>query len=91
MSGESIEALEFRLGVPGRIEDSHVARTTDGRRFSATVSGLGRDASVRQVWFSRGQLTYLLTQCVGAGCRRPGGFSVLNGGEIVSDHAGSTA
>jgi len=85
MSDEAIEALDFRHGVPGRLEESHVARSADGRRFSATVSRIASRASVRQVWFSRGQLTYLLSECVGAGCARRAGFSVLRGGEVLSD------
>jgi hypothetical protein len=87
MKGEAIDALDFRHGEPGRIELSHVVHEADGRRFAATVSSVAPRMKVRQVWFSSGQLTYLLSQCVGGRCPRAAAYSVLRGGQVVSDQA----
>jgi hypothetical protein len=83
-AGEAIEALEFRYGKPGDVELSHAAHSPDGRRFAATVSAIAPRVQVRQVWFTSGQVTHLLSECVGRGCSRPGGYSVLRGGTVLS-------
>jgi hypothetical protein len=79
----TVISLEYRYGRPGRIELTHAA--TPQSAFSATVAPLAPRASVRQVWFTRGGYTYLLTQCVGGGCPKGAGLAVLKGDRVVSN------
>ena len=85
MSGIRITALEYRYGVPGRIEISYAATLSNGRKFSAAVEPLAPRASVRQLWFTQGGATYLLSQCVGGDCPQSAGLSVLRAGRPVSN------
>ena len=87
MQGERISALVYRYGVPGRVELSFLADPAGGQHFSGTVSQLAPRASVRQLWFTRGGYTYLLSQCVGGSCPQSARLSVLRGEKIVSNRA----
>lgn len=82
--GEQIGGLEYRYGRPATVELSYPATAANGRRFSASVAPLTPRASVRQVWFSRGGYTYLLSQCVGGDCPAAAGLAVLQGDRLLS-------
>jgi hypothetical protein len=83
--GGRITSLAFRYGAPGRTELSYVARAGNDRRFHVTASPLAPRASVRQLWFTRGNVKYLLTQCVGGGCPQDAGLAVLRGEHVLSN------
>jgi hypothetical protein len=85
MEGERIASLAFRYGVPGQIEMSYTADAAQGRHFSATAGPLAPRASVRQLWFTHGDSTWLLSQCVGGDCPQSARLSVLQGERIVSN------
>ena len=85
MDGERIASLAFRYGLPGKVEVSWLADAKQGRRFAATVGPLAPRASVRQLWFKRGNSTWLLSQCVGGDCPQSARLSVLQGDRIVSN------
>jgi hypothetical protein len=65
------------------VENEFTARTDNRLRFHGTVMPASRGASLRQVWFDRGDTRYLMTQCVGGNCVRPSGLAVLRGEEVL--------
>ena len=79
----AITSLVYRYGAPGRVEYEFVARHDNAHRFYASVAPASPGASVRQVWFDRGALRYLLTECVGGNCPGRAGLSILRGGHAV--------
>jgi hypothetical protein len=88
MEGERIASLAFRYGLPSKVEVSYAvdaAVAAEGQRFAATVGPLTPRASVRQLWFTRHDSTWLLSQCVGGDCPQSARLSVLKGDRIVSN------
>ena len=79
----AITSLVYRYGLPGKVENEFVARADNSNRFFATVSPASPGASVKQLWFDRGRVRYLLTECVGGNCRQGGGLAVLDGDRVV--------
>lgn len=79
----AITSLVYRYGVPGKVENEFLARSDNHHRFYASVAPAAPGASVRQVWFDRGALRYLLTECVGGNCPGRAGLAVLRGGHAV--------
>lgn len=79
------ETLAYRFGAPGHVELDYMANIVNGNRFFATVSPLSPGASVRQVWFMRGEIKYLLTECVGGDCPEVGGLAVFRGDDLLSE------
>ena len=84
MAGDRIVALGYRYGAPRRIELSQNAAASGDQRFKATQSPVAPGATVRQVWFTRGGYTYLLSRCAGGACPNDAGLAVLRGGKVVS-------
>ena len=41
-------------------------------------------AQIREVWFDRGDIRYLLTACLGGDCPYEGGLAVLKKGKVLS-------
>jgi hypothetical protein len=78
-----ISALAYRDGPPGHIETEYVASPGNGNRFLGTVSPAAPGASVKQVWFNRGNAKYLLTECVGGNCPQAAGLTVFRDRRIV--------
>jgi hypothetical protein len=81
----ALTALVYRESGPPHPALSWRADGTSGRRFSAASAPVSPRATVRQLWFVRDGLTYLLTQCVGGSCPHAAGLAVLRGDTIVSD------
>ena len=79
----AISSLVYRYGAPGRVEYEFVARHDNAHRFYASVAPASPGASVRQVWFDRGALRYLLTECIGGNCPKRAGLAVLRGDRAV--------
>ena len=80
--GDTLDALVYRFGAPGRIEKEFRASQDNQNRFSGFVSPANPRASVREIWFEQGPFTYLLTQCVGGDCAHPAGIAVLRDGKL---------
>lgn len=79
----AITELSYRYGVPGKIENEFVARADNANRFFATASPASPGALVTQVWFDRGDVRYLLTECLGGDCPQEGGLAVLRGDRLL--------
>lgn len=82
--------LIYRYGREGRIEISYSAETENENRFKGTVAPANPRAQVRQVWFDRGPYRYLMSECVGGGCTRPAGLTVLRGDTVLKNARCST-
>lgn len=82
-----IDALSYRYGHIGRVEYVFTARSGQPQRFQATVMPLAPRALVRQVWFDRGDLRYLVSQCVGGDCPYGAGLAVLRGNKLLMRRA----
>ncbi|NOU14121.1 MAG: hypothetical protein HOO92_09195, partial [Methylococcaceae bacterium] len=79
----TITALSYRYGLPGKVENEFTARADNANRFFATVSPASPGALVTQVWFDRGDVRYLLTECTGGNCPQDGGLAVLRGDKVL--------
>lgn len=79
----AITALSYRYGLPGKVENEFVARADNANRFFATASPVSPGALVTQVWFDRGDVRYLLTECLGGDCPQEGGLAVLRGDRVL--------
>lgn len=79
----AVSSLVYRYGVPGKVENEFLARSDNAHRFYASVAPASPGASVRQVWFDRGALRYLLTECIGGNCPKRAGLAVLRGDHVV--------
>lgn len=85
-----IDTLVYRYGVPGHVENEFVASHANIHRFFGTVEPAAPRAWVSQVWFTRGDVMYLLSECIGGDCPRHAGLSVLRNGKVVSNKSCSS-
>jgi hypothetical protein len=76
-----IAALTYRYGTARRSELSHTVSSAAG--LAANVTPLAPRASVRQLSFTRGDITYVLSQCVGSACAQSARLAALRGDRIV--------
>ncbi len=84
-SSGAVTQISYRFGTAAKTELEYVANASNGLHFAADVLPAAPGASVRQVWFVRGDVRYLVTQCVGGECSREAGLTVLRRGHVVSD------
>ncbi len=82
-AGDKVAYLAYRYGLPGKIENEFIARPDNGNLFFGTVSPAAPGASVNQVWFDRGAVRYLLTECTGGNCPQQAGLAVLRGDRLL--------
>lgn len=82
-AGPAAKQLAYRYGTAKKVELEYVATTDNGKRFGATVSPATLGASVHQLWFNRGDIRYLLTECVGGSCPHGAGVAVLNTEKVL--------
>lgn len=82
-AGPGAKALIYRYGTVGKVELEHVANEQNGQTFFATVSPATPGALVKQVWFNRGDVRYLLTECVGGACPYGAGIAVLKPDRVL--------
>lgn len=73
-----LTSLAYRYGLIGKIENEFVARPDNARRFHGTVGPLNPRASLAQIWFERGGVTYLLPTCTGGSCPQHAGLAVIS-------------
>ena len=76
-------SLSYRYGRIGKIENEFIARHDNNNRFYATAMPANPRAAVKQVWFNRGEIRYLLTECNGGSCPQQGGLAVLRGYRVL--------
>jgi|SRR6476469_8742712 len=81
VEGGRIAALTYRYGTPARVELAHTIRSAAG--LAAAVTPVAPRASVRQLSFARGDVTYILSQCVGSACAQSARLAALRGDRIV--------
>ena len=82
-ASENITSLSYRYGLIGKVENEFIALPGNKNRFYTTVMPANPRAAVKQIWFSRGELRYLLTECGGGSCPQEGGLAVLKGYQVV--------
>jgi hypothetical protein len=78
-----IDRLSYRYGAPGQVENEFSARSDNSGRFQGTVMPAAPRALVRQVWFDRGDVRYLISECVGGSCPYGAGLAVLQGEKLL--------
>ena len=83
-AGPSAHALIYRYGTAKQVELEYVASTDNGQTFFATASPAAPGASVHQLWFNRGDIRYLLTECIGGSCPYGAGIAVLNPEKVLT-------
>jgi hypothetical protein len=83
----AVRTLAYRYGLPGHVENEFLASQDNGNRFLASVAPATPRARVSQVWFLRGDVKYLLTQCEGGDCPHAAGLTVFSGARIISNTA----
>lgn len=79
-----IDTLSYRYGVLGKVENEFTAKGDSPNHFFGTVMPARPGANVRQIWFDKGTVRYLLTQCVGGSCPYSSGLAVLRGERVLS-------
>ncbi len=79
----ALDSLSYRYGALGKVEIDFTAKPGNTNRFFATVSPTGSGASVNQVWFNRGKVRYLITECIGGNCKNNAGLAVMSGGRFI--------
>ncbi|WP_343607895.1 hypothetical protein [Roseateles sp.] len=82
-AGPAAKQLAYRYGTAKKVELEYVATADNGKRFGATASPAAPGASVHQLWFNRGDIRYLLTECVGGSCPHGAGVAVLNPEKVL--------
>jgi hypothetical protein len=81
------QAITYRYGSETKNELTYVASLEDHNRFLGTISPVGPNASVRQVWFAIKNIKYIVTACVGGDCPHRGGLIVFRGSQLLMSRA----
>jgi len=81
-----VQRLTYRYGA-GRAELQFEANSQNQNRFSATVGPASPNASVRQVWFERKGVRYIVSSCIGGDCPHRGGLIVRRGKRVLTSRA----
>ncbi len=84
-SGGAISSLSYRYGKLDKVELEFTATSPSGPHFLATVEPAAPRAAIRQVWFERGDVTYLMHACQGGDCPYGGGLAVLRGNRVLAN------
>jgi len=82
-AGPGAKQLTYRYGTAKKVELEYAATADNGKSFGATASPAAPGASVHQLWFNRGDIRYLLTECVGGSCPYGAGVAVLNPDKVL--------
>jgi hypothetical protein len=81
------QSITYRYGRETKNELTYVASVGNHKRFLGTVSPVGPNASVRQVWFDIKGIKYIATACVGGDCAHRGGLIVFRGSKLLMSRA----
>jgi len=81
----ALTSLTYRYGATGKIELEFMAQKNNDNRLFATYSPASPGAYVTQVWFDKGNVRYLLTECRGGNCPENAGLAVLRGDKVLMD------
>jgi hypothetical protein len=81
------QSITYRFGSKSKVELTYKAASDNQNRFIGTVSPVGPDASVRQVWFETKGVKYIVTSCVGGDCPHNGGLIALKGNQALMSRA----
>ena len=81
------QSIAYRYGTKAKNELSYTASSDNQNRLIGTVSPVGPDASVRQVWFETNGVTYIVTSCVGGDCPHNGGLIVFRDTKLLMSRA----
>lgn len=81
-SGET-QMLTYRFGTKEKVELEYSAAADNGKTFFAFSQQIDPRVRINQVWFDRGSVRYLMTECSGGNCVRDGRLSVLRGDKVV--------
>jgi hypothetical protein len=79
----ALAAVSYRYGAPGQVEMEYVAKAGNGHVFHGMTEPLQPNAIVRQVWFDKGDIRYLMTACEGGNCPYEAGLAVRRAGKYV--------
>jgi hypothetical protein len=63
---------------------TYTADAASGRKFFASSEALQPRASLSHLWFTNGDTTYVITQCIGGNCPHSGGMVVAKGKKIIA-------
>jgi hypothetical protein len=80
-----IATLSYRYGLPGKVENEFVATSANGQHFIGTAEPVSPRAEIQEVWFNRGEFSYLMTTCLGGDCTYDAGLAVLRRGKVISN------
>ena len=76
--------IEYRYGVPGKVEKTYRADGTANNMFVSSVP-LGPKESVHSIWFQEGAVTTDLLHCGGGNCQlSTPGLVVMNGTKLLA-------
>jgi hypothetical protein len=81
------QSITYRYGTASRNELTYSATADNHNRFVGTVSPVGPNASIRQVWFETKGVKYIATTCVGGDCPHRGGLIVFRGTQLLMSRA----
>ena len=76
--------IEYRFGPAEKAEMTYTADAASGRKFFASSEALQPRASLSHLWFTNGDTTYVITQCIGGNCPHSGGIVVAKGKKIIA-------
>jgi len=82
-----VQSITYRYGRETKNELTYVASVGNHNRFLGTVSPVGPNASVRQIWFQMKDVKYIATACVGGDCAHRGGLIVFRGSKLLMSRA----
>ena len=78
------ESIEYRFGAKDKVEMTYAATHSNKNRFYAYTEPLAPGAMVREVWFDRGDIRYMVTHCEGGNCPRSAGLIVYRKTKPIS-------
>lgn len=81
-AGET-QVLTYRFGTKEKVELEYSAAADNGKMFFAFSRQIDPRARINQVWFDRGSVRYLMTECSGGNCVSDGRLAVLRGDKVV--------
>lgn len=76
--------IEYRFGTTEKTEMTYTADLANGKKFFATNEAYDPRAGLSHLWFTNGDTTYIISECVGGMCPHSGGIVVAKGKKILA-------